>query len=166
MSSESRAPARFALRPRAAVGDRRGTAAIEFSVVMAAIVVIVLGTYDIGNYVLQEMKLADAAHVGGQYAISYPSDTAGMTEAVNAALPPAWISAIGSPTITCACGTSSPTDQVVCSAPCPAGEPERFVTITLQLNYTLLSYTPLNYAPLLLTNILTPPSATYVARVQ
>jgi hypothetical protein len=164
-------PARLARRARAAVPDRRGTAAIEFGIVMAAIMVIILGTYDIGNYVLQEMKLADAAHVVGQYAISYPDDTTGMTNAMDAALPPAWIGSVelnpDPPVMTCTCGTSGPGDAGTCSAGCGPGQiPERFVKITLTLNYTTLNYTPLNYTPLLLSKILTSPSASYVARVQ
>jgi hypothetical protein len=48
------------LLARATVRGRRGIATIEFGMVMAAIVVIVLGTYDTGNYLLQQMKLSEA----------------------------------------------------------------------------------------------------------
>ena len=58
--------------------------------VVPAILVILLGTFDVGNYVLQQTKLAEAANIGAQYAISYPLDTAGITSVVQTALPPAW----------------------------------------------------------------------------
>lgn len=133
-------------------------ASIEFGVVMAAIVVIVLGTYDIGNYVLQQMKLSEAAEVGGQYSISYPLDTAGAISAMDAALPTDWISdvSVSGPSMTCTCATSGIGDAASCSTTCPTGPVERYVTITLQRNY----------APLLLVKILTSTSASYVARIQ
>jgi Flp pilus assembly protein TadG len=139
---------------------RRGVASIEFGIVMAAIVVIVLGTYDIGNYVLQQMKLADAAHAGGQYAISYPIDTAGMTGAVEAVLPPAWSDVtVTGPALTCGCWTAGGGEGAAdCTASpvCPSGQTvERFITITVQRNYS----------PLLVVG-LTSTSASYVARVQ
>jgi Flp pilus assembly protein TadG len=143
---------------RAAVRGRRGIASIEFGIVMAGIVVIVLGTYDIGNYVLQEMKLADAAHAGGQYAMSYPTDTAGMTAAIDAVLP--WPDVtVTEPTTTCGCWSSGGGESAAdCSANpvCPSGETvERFITITLQRNYS----------PLLVMG-LTSTTESYVARVQ
>jgi Flp pilus assembly protein TadG len=148
------------VRPvRAAARDRRGMAAIEFGFVMGAIVVIVLGTYDVGNYVLQQMKLAEAAAVGGQFAVSYPTDTIGATNAINAALPSGWSGVhITGPTLSCACWSASGGQVAAsCSATpvCSSGQVERFVTITLQRNYSPL-----------LVNTLTSTSASYVAQVQ
>lgn len=148
-------------RRRAVTHDKRGVAAIEFGMIMAAIVVVVLGTYDIGNYVLQQMKLSAAAAVGGLYAVSYPADTAGTTNAINAALPAGWVGnvAITGPSLSCACWTAGG-GQVGASCAanpvCPAGQNiQRFITINLQLNYT----------PLLVSG-LTSTSANYVAQVQ
>jgi hypothetical protein len=150
-------PACLAHRIGAAVRSRRGVAAIEFGVVMAAVVVIVLGTYDIGNYVLQQMKLADAAHVAGQFLVSYPDDTADMTLAVDAVLPPAWVSdvTVTGPSMTCTCGGAGIGDAPTCSAVCPSGQIERFMTITLTRAYS----------PLLVPG-LTSTNASYVARIQ
>jgi Flp pilus assembly protein TadG len=116
--NKSRFCARFGRRLYAAAQCRRGVAAIEFGITMAIIVVVVLGTYDIGNYVLQQMKLADAAHVGGQYAISYPIDTAGAISAVDSVLPPAWVddTTVTGPSMTCTCGSSGTGDAPTCSA--------------------------------------------------
>ena len=113
---------------------------------------IVLGTYSIGGYVLQQMKLADAAHVGGQYLISYPQDTAGMTSAINAMLP--WTDVTITTTRS---GATAGQVAVPCTANfvCPPGTTERFATVTLTRAFT----------PLLITG-LTSTSATYVARVQ
>ena len=157
MSNERRFCARLARGLHAVAQCPRGVAAIEFGITMAAILVIVLGTYDIGNYVLQQMKLADAAHVGGQYAISYPIDTAGATSAVDAVLPPAWLddTTVTGPSMTCTCGSSGTGDAASCSATCPTGQLQRFVTVTLTRNY----------APLLVIG-LTQTTASYVVRIQ
>jgi len=156
LSSERRLRASLARQVCAVALGRRGIASIEFGVVMAAIVVIVLGTYDVGNYVLQQMKLAEAANVGGQYLVSYPTDTAGMTTALDNAVPPAWVSdvTVTGPSMTCTCGSAGIGDAATCAVPCPSGI-ARFMTITLQRNYT----------PLLVVG-LTSTSASYVARIQ
>jgi Flp pilus assembly protein TadG len=135
---------------------RRGIASIEFGMIMAAIVVIVLGTYDVGNYALQQMNLAEAANVGGQYPVSYRTDTAGMTTTVDNAVPPAWISdvTVTGPSMSCTCGSAGIGDAATCSVPCPSGI-ARFMTVTLQRNDT----------PLLVVG-LTSTSASYVARIQ
>ena len=145
------------LLAHATVRGRRGIATIEFGMVMAAIVVIVLGTYDTGNYLLQQMKLSEAAEVGGQYAVSYPLDNAGALSAVDAALPTDWISdvTVTGPSMTCTCESSGIGDAPTCSTTCPTGAIERYVSVTLQRNYS----------PLLVKS-LTSTSATYVARIQ
>lgn len=154
-------PSRLAGRIGAAVRGRRGVAAIEFGIVMSAIVVLVLGTYDIGNYVVDQMKLADAAHVAGVFLISYPDDTAGMTLALDDVLPVGWADDVNvtGPSMTCACGTAGggATPASCSGSPvCSLGQtPQRFMTITLQRNYT----------PLLIPG-LTSVSSTYVARIQ
>jgi Flp pilus assembly protein TadG len=158
LSSDGRILTRLAQWVRSAARGRRGVASIEFGAIMACIVVIVLGTYDIGNYVLQQMKLEEAATVGGLYSVSYPLDTSGTLAAVNDALPTAWVGgvAITGPSMTCTCGTSGTGDAATCTASCPTGQVARFVTVSLQRNYT----------PLLLTTILTSTTATYVAQIQ
>ncbi len=158
MSSESGIQVRVLQLVRGVARGGRGVASIEFGAVMAAIIVIMLGTYDIGNYVLQQMKLQEAAQVGGLYSVSYPLDTAGTLAAVNDALPTGWVGsvAITGPSMTCSCGGSGTGDAATCTAACPTGQVTRFVTVSLQRDYT----------PLLLTTVLTSTTATYVAQIQ
>ena len=158
MSIEGRRTARRVFRGLPTAPNRRGIASIEFGIVMTAIVVVVLGTYDIGNYVLQQMKLADVAHVGGQFAVSYPLDTTGATTVMDAALPPAWVNdvTITGPSITCACANGGAEADCSASPICPLGDStERFITVTVQRAYSAL-----------LVPGLTSTSATYVVRVQ
>jgi hypothetical protein len=151
LSSESRTLAHLAHPVRAAGRDRRGIATIEFGFVMAAIIVIVLGTYDIGNFVLQQAKLAEAAEAGGLYATSFPGDTVGTTCAVEAALCPGV-----SYSLSAGCsGATCPLPSINVGAPTTESG-STTVTITLTGSY----------APLLLTGILTSTGALYVAQVQ
>jgi Flp pilus assembly protein TadG len=142
----------------AAARDRRGIASIEFGAIMFVIIVIVLGTYDVGHYVLQQLMLADAARVGGLYAVSYPLDTAGMVSAVTADLPAGW-TAPSTPVMTCMCANGGGETDADCNANpvCPIGQTtERFYTITVTQSFL----------PLLVTSLPLSTSASYVARVQ
>jgi Flp pilus assembly protein TadG len=161
LSNSSNTLAHLARRVRAALRDRCGIATIEFGVVTVAVITIILGTYDIGNFLLQQMKLAEAAGVGGQFLVSFPSDNAGLTTAIGKALPPTWdnVTTTG-PTMSCACWNAAGGQVAAsCNATpiCPVGQQvRRFMTISLQRNYT----------PLLLAKILTSTTASYVVEVQ
>ena len=127
---------------------------MEFGIVMTAIIVVVLGTYDIGNFLLQQMKLAEAAEAGGQDAVSYPpTDVNNASEpntqilmgAIASALPQNW--AAGSDyTVTLA-------QNCICNA---GSANERYVTVTLSRPYRSL----LGIPGLAMT------TASYVARIQ
>jgi hypothetical protein len=128
-------------------------ASVEFAFIVPIIILIVLGTYDIGNYVLQEMKLTEAAQAGGQYAVAYPSDNAGTTCAVQLVLCP------NVTTGRCPGAASCPLPAITISGPSTSGSganTETTVTITLTQAYT----------PVLLINVLTSLTASDVVRVQ
>ena len=144
---------------RAVRASRRAVSAIEFGVVLPVIAAIILGTYDLGNLVQSQLKLSDALHAGGLYAMSYPTAFGGMQTAVTAALPATWTDVtVPLPTARCACWTAGAEATADCSANpiCPSGSiNERFVTLTASRPIT----------PLLLVNF-TSVNALYVARVQ
>lgn len=149
----------FRGRPRTVWRNRHGVASIEFAVTLPAIIVIMLVTYDLGGYVLQQMKLAQAAYAGGQDAVSYPPtdvsnsndpNTQSLLAAIQQALPVNWT--LGGDTtvslaMTCTCG-GTPLDT------------DRRITITLQRNYTMLLFSGIMFPRLTST------SASYVARIQ
>ena len=139
---------------------RRGVASIEFAVVLSVVVIFVLGTYDLGNILLQRMKLAEAVHAGAVYANSFPTDNTGISTKITAALPAGWSDVvIAAPSISCACWTSGggeATADCTASPVCPTGQTtERFMTLTLSRPY----------APLLILS-LSSTSVTYVTRIQ
>jgi len=139
-------------RVRAAV---RGIASVEFALVTSVIAVIVLCTYDIGSFVLQQTKMTEAAHVGTQYAVSYPLDATGLTCAIEGVFcPNVTYSSLGGGCVGATC--TLPTITV--SAPSVTGTwPNSQVLITITVTQP--------FSPFLLS-FLTSTSASYVARVQ
>lgn len=152
--------ARAVARLAAAWRDRRGISAIEFGVTVPAIVVIILGTFDLGNLIQQKMKLDEAVHAGGIYAMSFPINTSDIQGTVTAALPTGWTDVVvGSPTTTCACWSAGGETAADCTVTpvCTGGAvTERFITVTATKPFT----------PLLLIGLANSVSATYVARIQ
>lgn len=145
---------RLASRACSALVGQRGVAALEFALVMPIILLILLGTYDICNVELQEMKLVDAVRAGGQYVMSFsnytdPAFTNNVTTDVQAALPSDSDWTTNPPTVSVT-PSSSPAPS------CPTCQPEILVSITATRNYTGL---------LLFTNGTTL-TATYVARIE
>jgi Flp pilus assembly protein TadG len=157
LSNEIRIRTLAARQTLSAARSRRGIASIEFAIVTALIITIVLGTYDLGGYVLQQMALAEAAYAGGQDAVSYPPldisnsndpNTQNLINTIQNALPANWV--LGGDTqyslsMTPTCGNATPSTGCL-------------VTINLTRDYTAL----------LIPGIagLSSTSATYVARIQ
>jgi Flp pilus assembly protein TadG len=141
--------------------DHRGTAALEFALVASIVVTLLLAAFDIGIAMLQYAKLNAAVRAGGQYAITFPTDTSGIEAAVNAVLPGSMQASV---TIGCECsngGGGSPCGSVSgsCSS-CPSSTTQRYVHVASSLNASTWFTTPLAITPL------SAPSACYVARVQ
>lgn len=152
-------------RVRALGSDRRGISAMEFGIVVPAVVIIVTGTYDLGNLITIRSKIDDALHAGGIYAMSYPTDISGMEAAITAAVPSGWTTAgtftVTTPTVVCSCwatGGAVTTSDCNASPICPTDQVnQRFVTLTATQTYE----------PLLLPKVsFNSVSSTYVVRVQ
>ncbi len=133
----------------------RGVAAAEFALIAPAILTLMLAAYDIGNAVQERMQLEQAVRAGAQYALSWPDDTQGITNAINYALP--WTPTTINVSLACWCWSSSAGEtESSCPATCPNGSVNRsYVTLTATNNAT----------PFLFSAV-TGNSATYVVRVQ
>jgi Flp pilus assembly protein TadG len=64
---------------RALRRDGRGIAAAEFALIAPVMATLLLSTYDIGNAVQEQLQLEQALRAGGQYAMSFPTQTGGLT---------------------------------------------------------------------------------------
>lgn len=138
--------------------SRRGSAAVEFALILPLLTTIVLGLYDLASVVQLRLRLADAVRAGGQYAAGFPTDSTGIMAAVQAALPSGWTNSAGTPTTRCTCWNGGTETDADCTAAtiCATGQTAaRYVTVTASRSRTSLLLTGLGSA-----------SATYVARVQ
>jgi hypothetical protein len=130
---------------------------------------LMLGAYDFGNAAQQQIQLQEAVRSGGAYAISRPTDVAGIQNAVASALPVGWQLADpgGVAAVSCSCmdpgsgSLSAPPAGSACTAAnldsCSAN-PAKAITITATMTYMAL--TPL-FAAAIPNN-----TATYVVRFQ
>lgn len=144
--------------------DRRGVAALEFSVIALFMVTLMLAAYDLGNAAQEQIQLQQAVRAGGQYAMSFPTDTAGIQSAVTNALPNGW-NLSSAPAIACYClnpGTGGTSALGSCSATslqtCTGANIGKMVSITATMPYTSLT--------VLFANAIPNNTATYVARFQ
>lgn len=62
--------------------SERGSFSVEFALVSIVLVPLLLGVFQYAALIQQTMQLSQAARVGVEYAITYPSDTAGIEQSV------------------------------------------------------------------------------------
>ena len=123
-------PRRVRLR-RALVGDRQGTAAVEFALLVPLLVALAIGTVDYGALIYQIMQVNAAAHAGAQYAIRNGFSASGIEQAETSATG-LTLSATPAPQLTEACIVGG---AIVATAgsTCPAGgSPGSYILISAQ----------------------------------
>jgi Flp pilus assembly pilin Flp len=161
--------------------DRQGVAAAEFALIAGVLLTLLIGAYDIGGAIQQNIRLAAAVRAGGQYAVSFPnrlmsadgcSPTSGDSPAaptsaacaIRQALPASWTDVTIS--ISCSCRERGDDDMTRVSScgstgNCPGGSGERFVTLQASRAFSsILPSAVFNVAPL------TSNSVQYEVRVQ
>jgi hypothetical protein len=112
----------------------------------------VLGTFDLGYAVWEQMTLQQALRVGGQLALSLPTQTTLITAAINNAVPSTWAL---NPTVTGPC-FGAPAD---CGGSCSTTPPAEQGDVYLQLQASR------PFSALIVSSITTN-TACYVVRVQ
>ncbi|MGD0103354.1 MAG: TadE/TadG family type IV pilus assembly protein [Rhodopila sp.] len=116
-----------------------GVAAAEFALIAPVLIAMMLSVYDIGNAVWQRLLLQQALRAGGQYAMSFPTQTSGITQVITASLS----------------GLTQVTVVAPAMSPPPGDGPPYYVTLSASRPY----------APFLLP-LNTENVASYVVRVQ
>jgi Flp pilus assembly protein TadG len=96
--------------------DRRGASALEFGAVGAVLAGLLLGVWDVGNAVQQQIRLTEALRAAAEYARSFPTDSTGISDAVTRALPSGWTNVTVS---VCAAPTCTPQGFISLSASRP-----------------------------------------------
>ncbi|HWX50017.1 MAG TPA: TadE/TadG family type IV pilus assembly protein [Roseomonas sp.] len=106
---------------------RRGVSALEFALIAPALALMALGGFDLGNAVLQSLRLEAAARAGAQYAFTRPTDSAGITASIRANLPGWTDITVPDPVVACRCEDGS---TVSCTGgSCGTAAPAMYVSI-------------------------------------
>lgn len=130
------------MRPNAAKGRQRGTAAIEFGLAAPLLLVILMGLVELGFAMYQAMQVTDSVEAGAIYAAKNGYDAAGISAAVVNATGTAGITATPAPVQFCGCPSTSGITTTTCSATCSDGKtPGQYVRISASLaRVTILPY--------------------------
>lgn len=85
--------------------DRRGVSALEFALIAPVMLVLFLGTFDIGNAAFQYIELNQIVRAGGQYAMRHAGDTSGIQTYTTAAATAAGFNdvTVAAPQYFCSC---------------------------------------------------------------
>lgn len=125
---------------------QRGAALVEFAAVIPLLILLLLGSVELGRYVYFGILVGNAAHAGaayGAYSTSNESNTAGMEAAVTAdAQGFGGINATTTPPSTyCQCWDGSTGTTISCTSTCTTGSEQVWVSVTATGTYTpLFSY--------------------------
>ena len=95
------------------VNDRRGSAAIEFALIVPVLLLFIGGLVDFGRAFYYQTELSQALRSGMQYVLKAPTDSAGIASVIaqSTSLP----ITVGAPATFCQCYDGS---NVSCTATC------------------------------------------------
>jgi Flp pilus assembly protein TadG len=102
---------------------REGTAAAEFGIIAAIMVVCLISVFDLANMLQQHIRLREAVRAGGLFAQTYSTDSSGIVNAVTQAAS-GWSDInVSTPNRYCQCwNTSSNTySNSTCDTDCSGG---------------------------------------------
>lgn len=113
--------------------DEHGVFAVEYALVMPFLLLLLSGAIDLGYALNQSSSLAGAARAGAQYAMRFPSDTAGIKDVVTKAVSydPASLTVTSKLTCECEDGTA-----VACTDTCSGTAPYAYVTVNVSKTYS------------------------------
>ena len=122
--------------------DTKGTAAVEFSIVAAMLLLMAISVTDLGMGFYRSLQVRGAAQAGAQYAMVKGFSASAITSAITNASSFAAISASPAPTQSCGCPTTSGVTTATCGTVCADGTSAgTYVTASATATYTtLLSY--------------------------
>jgi Flp pilus assembly protein TadG len=118
--------------------DQRGISALEFAIIGTLMAGSIAAAVDLGDAAQQRIQLQQGVRAGGAYALQYPTDTTGITNAIKNALPSSWQAAatISTPTTSCGCWDGS---TLTASASCScsgSNSLEKFMTLSVSTPYS------------------------------
>ena len=120
----------------------RGVAAIEFAMIAASLILMMICVVDIGIGLYRKMQVQNAAQAGAQYAIVHGFAASSIASAVTAATTFSGITASPAPNQYCGCPSNTGIASTDCSSTCSDGsKPGTYVAVSAQGTYdTILQY--------------------------
>jgi len=125
-------------RTLALLRGRQGIAALEFALVAPAMILMLLGLYDLSTAMWRRTRLEMAARAGAQHAFLRPADSAGIAAAVRGQLAGWQDVTVGPTTMSCRCDNGAAADCATgtcASAIAPIG----YVSIAVSQPYRHIS---------------------------
>lgn len=117
-----------------ATHGQRGTALVEFAIVLPVLILLLLGVVEIGRYAYFSILVGNAARAGVQYGAQNSVtayDTLGMTAAAQADGYNSISSLTVTPTNFCQCWNGITGTAVSCSGACTTGHLLKYVSVTV-----------------------------------
>jgi len=123
-----------------ALGPNAGTAAVEFGLAIPFLLILLVGTVEIGSAMYQAMQVHNAAEAGMVYAGKHGWNASSIAAAVTAS-GVSGVTATPAPTQFCGCPTASGITVVACGATCTVGTAGAYVQINASIPHqTILPY--------------------------
>jgi Flp pilus assembly protein TadG len=122
--------------------DRRGIAAAEFAVLVPVLVLLAVGTADLGLAIYSEMQVQNSAEAGVGYAFLHGFNASAISSAVTSAGQLSALTAAPAPAQFCGCPGTSGVTSTTCGSTCSNGNTAgTYVTASATMVYhTLISY--------------------------
>jgi Flp pilus assembly protein TadG len=122
----------------------QGSVAIEFSIGVPVMVIILIPLVDLGMGIYQQMQVQDAAQAGAQYAMTHGWNSGAIQNTVMGTTALASMSASPPPVKTCGCPDDSSIAAAACGSTCADGRTAgTYVTVSAQATYAPLLPYPL-----------------------
>jgi TadE-like protein len=117
----------------------RGVAGVEFAIIAPTLILMLVGTADIGLGIYRKMQVQNAAQFGTQYAVVHGYDSTTIANAVMNATSFPGLIVTPAPYQFCGCATTSGIESEDCSSPCPDGSsPGVYTSVSTQGTYTTM----------------------------
>jgi hypothetical protein len=137
-----------------------GSAAIEFAVAAPLLMILIIGTAEVGYSAYQAMQVQNAVEAGALYAVKSGSGVSGITNAVLRASDVTGLSVVPPPANFCGCPGDSGIVAEPCTSSCANGYPPGHY---IQIDATLIRQTLIPDSGLPLPTVL---SAQSIIRLQ
>ncbi len=117
----------------------RGSASIEFAIIVPVLLIMLAGLVEIGFAAREAMQVQDAAEAGAGYAMKYGWDSAGISAAVVNATGATGVTASPAPVQFCGCPSASGITTVLCTATCAGGTtPGTYVKVSASIAHVAI----------------------------